>query len=596
MGGWSISRFANDLGRRIYTPIIIPIIIGVFLYWKTIKKEAYIMKGIKRKSIALMATLVMLMTSVLSVSAAVSDTALDAVIQDAASYMSKTVVSPQVGSVGGEWAVIALARSSYEMPSQYYEKYYERVKDHVKTHSGDLHDKKYTEYSRIALALTAIGKDPTDVAGYNLLTALGDYDKTTWQGLNGPVWALIALDSGNYPMPQNPEASTQATRQMYVDRILECQLPDGGWSLLGGTPSAPAGERSDPDITGMVLQALASYQDNPQVKKATGQALEAMSQVQNEKGGFSNNGQENSESLVQMIVGLSELGLSLEDERFIKNGHTLLDNLMTYYKKGNGFSHTLAEGGSNQMATEQGLYGAVAAERMRSGKNSLYRMNDTQKVVQGEMVDQSAEIGLPGKHKDIKLIPVTVAGRSFDDIASNKHKEAIEALASRQIINGKSATIYDPLGAVTRAEFATIIVNSLGLKPASNSQFKDVPESIWYAPYVGAASQYGLVAGVSETTFNPKGTITKQEAAVMITRAAALSGLDTGVDELTTRDVLAQFTDYVTSAPWARPSLAFAYAEDILDQADIDIKPKAPMNRGEIAQMVFNMLGIANLL
>lgn len=94
------------------------------------------------------------------------------------------------------------------------------------------------------------------MAGYDLTKALGDYDKTIWQGLNGPIWALIALDSRDYPMPVNPEAKTQATRQMYIDRILECQLPDGGWSLFGGTEAAGSGDGvSDPDITGMALQA-----------------------------------------------------------------------------------------------------------------------------------------------------------------------------------------------------------------------------------------------------------------------------------------------------------------------------------------------------
>ena len=189
------------------------------------------MKNFKRRSIVLMVTMAMLLSSVISVSAAVGDTLLDDVIKDTASYMYKTVAKPQVGSVGGEWAVIGLARSEYDVPKQYYDRYYKTVEDYVATKNGNLHDKKYTEYSRVTVALTSIGKDPTNVAGYNLLTPLGDYDKTIWQGLNGPIWALIALDSDNYDMPQNLKATTQATRDMYIDRILECQLPDGGWSL-----------------------------------------------------------------------------------------------------------------------------------------------------------------------------------------------------------------------------------------------------------------------------------------------------------------------------------------------------------------------------
>ena len=157
-------------------------------------------------------------------------------------------------------------------------------------------------------------------------------------------------------MPVNPEAETQATRQMYIDRILECQLPDGGWSLFGGTDAAGSGDGvSDPDITGMALQALAKYQDQPAVAEATEEALVCMSEKQSADGGFASWGTANSESVVQMIVALCELGISLDDPRFVKNGNTMLDNLMTFYLPGEGFLHTQNGSGSNQMATEQGF-------------------------------------------------------------------------------------------------------------------------------------------------------------------------------------------------------------------------------------------------
>ena len=135
-------------------------------------------------------------------------------VQGSAAYMVSAVKAPEVGSIGGEWAIIGLARSGYSVPNNYYEDYYARVEKYVKNCSGVLHDRKYTEYSRVILALTAIGKDPSNVAGYNLLTPLGDFEKTIWQGLNGPIWALIALDSGNYDIPKNTAAKTQAPRQL----------------------------------------------------------------------------------------------------------------------------------------------------------------------------------------------------------------------------------------------------------------------------------------------------------------------------------------------------------------------------------------------
>src|SRR5699024_4567718 len=113
--------------------------------------------------------------------AAAADASLDDDVNGSAAYMLKTVANPQVGSIGGEWAVIGLARSGYDVPQSYWDNYYATVEEYVKACDGNLHDKKYTEYSRLIVALTAIGADPTDVAGYNLLTALGDYDKTIWQ-------------------------------------------------------------------------------------------------------------------------------------------------------------------------------------------------------------------------------------------------------------------------------------------------------------------------------------------------------------------------------------------------------------------------------
>ena len=210
-----------------------------------------------KKSACVLLCLLLLSGNLMTASAAVTPAELDAAVADTAAYVYDIVDNPQVGSVGGEWAIIGLARSGYELPDEYYQDYYSTVEAYVKACDGVLHTKKYTEYSRVILALTAIGKDPSDVAGYNLLTPLGDYDKTIWQGLNGPVFALIALDSGNYDIPQNPDAATQATRALYVEEILSRQLADGGWSLSGTGGSSGA---ADPDITGMALQALAKYQ------------------------------------------------------------------------------------------------------------------------------------------------------------------------------------------------------------------------------------------------------------------------------------------------------------------------------------------------
>lgn len=557
------------------------------------------MKKLRQRGLGLLLAAALLVGLSMPARAAVSDETLASAVTDTAAYLYKTVKNPQVGSIGGEWAVLGLARSGYRVPEAYFQDYYTTVEAYVKACDGVLHTKKYTEYSRVIVALASIGKDARNVAGYDLTKALGNYDRTIWQGLNGPIWALIALDTGNYPMPQNPEAGTQATRQRYIDRILECQLPDGGWSLFGGTAAASSGDGvSDPDITGMALQALAKYQDQSAVAQATKEALDCMAKKQDASGGFGSWGTTNSESCVQMIVALCELGIPLDDARFVKNGKTMLDNLMTFYLPGNGFLHTDSGSGSNLMATEQAFYGLIAAQRARvKGANSLYRMGDALTVAEG--AGRQAGAGLDGKHADVAARPITQMGKTFDDITgANAHANlpAIEALAARSIIDGKGDGLFHPEDSMTRAEFAAIVVRGLGLPPKAGGDFSDVKGGDWFAPYVGTASAYHIIEGVGDGRFNPGGTITKQEAAVMVARAAKLCGMDTELDAGAIRDVLSQFADYLKADKWARAGLAFCYYKQILDDSGLEIQATAPIKRCEIAQMLFHLLGTANLL
>ncbi len=554
----------------------------------------------KRASRSICAVIAVILTlSVFNLSYALNDGKIDEALNETAAYILKTVQKPEVGSIGGEWAIVGLARSGYSVDTSYYQKYYRTVEEYVKACKGILHDKKYTEYSRVILALTAIGKNPADVAGYNLLTPLGDYDKTIWQGLNGPIWALIALDAGSYPMPKNPTAKTQATRDMYVDRILECQLPNGGFSLFGGTSAASAEDmKADPDITGMALQALAKYQYRGDVKTATERAIECLSKMQDAKGGCASWGTSNSESVAQIIVALGELGISPYDERFVKNGYSLIDNLLSYYTQGSGFKHTADGSGVNQMATEQSFYALVSVRRSLGGQKSLYRMSDAISITGGSAGPKQGE-GLEGKNPDVTAKDIVYPDRSFVDIPNESahiNGEAVLLLARRGIIGGYEDGSFRPDNTMTRAEFAAIVVKSLGLKPKASGVFSDVADSSWYASYIDTANSYGIVNGTSPNIFEPEGTITRAEAAVMVSRSAKLCGINTVMDTSSIRDTLAQFDDYLQVPEWAREAMAFCYNSGILDQAGLEIRPSLAIKRGEIAQMLFNMLGKANLL
>ena len=274
--------------------------------------------------------------------------------------------------LGSEWVVLGLARADRTSDidtAAYYKAIVEAVK---KKGSAQLSNTKSTENSRVILALTSLGKDVTDVGGYNLLAPLANLDFVNKQGTNGAIWALTALDSHEYEIPALPEGSqgTQTTRENLIQAILDAQLEDGGFAMSGNS--------ADPDMTAMAIQALANYKaDNEAVAQAIEKAVECLSNLQDENdGGFLGSDGKSSESCAQVIVALTKLGIDPSaDARFVKNGHSVLDALLGFYVEGGGFEH-VAGGGVNGMASEQGYYALASYSRMLADKTSLYDMSD----------------------------------------------------------------------------------------------------------------------------------------------------------------------------------------------------------------------------
>ena len=321
----------------------------------------------KRICAVFMAFVMMLAMTACTGGTGADKASVDSVVDDCAARLLEITSEPVYGSIGGEWVVFGLARWGGEVPEEWYENYYEQLEAYIVSCNGVLDSRKYTEYSRVILALTAMGKDPTNVGGYNLLEPLADFEQTIFQGLNGPLYALLALDSGDYEIPSNTAGTTQATRQMYVDYILSREVADGGWSLAGGT--------AEIDMTAMVLQALAKYQDQNEVKEATERALTVLSQQQNDDGTYTSYDMESSESIAQVIVALTELGISIDDSRFVKNDITLEESLLGFMTEDGQFRHIM-EGEADQMATEQAFYALVSLARVENGKTSVYDMSD----------------------------------------------------------------------------------------------------------------------------------------------------------------------------------------------------------------------------
>lgn len=320
--------------------------------------------------------------------------------QDAA-LLSGTFLQ-KAGTTAGDWYALGLGR--FGLTEEGLTNYLSALTIYVQNHykeSGILDENKATEWHRIALTLLSLGGNPASIAGdsdsdkstINLIAdGTWNYEALTGktldaQGINAWIWALLALDAMDYEIPEGQTLS----RAQILEQIAGAANADGGYSLSGG--------ESDPDVTAMVVQALApyyvdeetGYQETEVAGKTVTQivdnALAYLSASQQPDGDFMAWGDGTSESVSQVIIALTSLGIDpLTDERFIKDGKTLYDGLMKYRQEDGGFAHSVsteATSGSNSMAGGQALCALAALVRQANGYSSLYDCTDPQNAEAG---------------------------------------------------------------------------------------------------------------------------------------------------------------------------------------------------------------------
>lgn len=288
-------------------------------------------------------------------------------VQEAIDLASDYILDKGVTS---EWEAIGIAQAGKEISRNYYHIFKQNVEDQITKalKSGRI---KITDIERLAMASTVIGEDPRNVFGHNLIELiynspdhLSGADTMTFQGNNGPIFALIALDTLNFEVPEN----ARWTRQDLIDELLNNQNEDGSWHLsdLFESPSI--------DITAMAMIALSKYKDQPEVDTALTKTVNYLSSVQTDNGGFDGGsvvGGVTSEAASQAIIGLTAYGIDPTSELFTKDKN-LIEHLLAYQNKDGGFSHTLGDSRSNDMATEQALQGLVAYHYFVTEKGPLY--------------------------------------------------------------------------------------------------------------------------------------------------------------------------------------------------------------------------------
>lgn len=414
----------------------------------------------------------------LVVSAAQSNQQVDTVITDVRTYMLSHDTNPDYSSI---WNVIDMMRCGSLPPDDYQDKFYKNTIQYLKANNWEITKNKYTDYSKLILGMTAIGKNAQNIEGYNLLGYLSDFSKVKKQGFNGPIWALIALKSHpSYQIPNNPDATEQTTEEGLIQYLLSKETSNGGWTLAGTAP--------DTDITGMTIQALSPYYGQRQdVTDAIDRAVGWLSSAQLPSGGYGTMGIETSESVAQVIVALCSIGYDFtEDERFIKNGKNPLDGLFQYYLSEGGFMHVAAGAGNNGggvagtldgLATEQGMYATIAYKRMLNGDSALYDMSDITLSSNG-----------------IGKLPPSETKQEPSTSASTTEKKEQTTQAEQKIKVSKISLDYSQIGLI-KGQKKSLIATVL---PASATNKKVTWKSS--DKKIATVTQSGVVKGIKKGT------------------------------------------------------------------------------------------------
>ncbi len=272
-------------------------------------------------------------------------------------------LSENAGDYSADWYYIALSRCGYNSNK---EKSVAALKTAVEEfYNRGLERVPVTDMQRIAFVLSLLGVNITEVNGHNLLADCtynrAQYRPLDAQGLNSLSFALLLLDSGNYTVPQNAVDS----KANIIDRILSLELESGGFALFG--------KGADIDITSIVLQALAPYKTDERVSPVIERAVKILSERQTDSGSYKSFAAKcSAETTAQAVIALCSLGIDPDgDERFVKNGQSALDGLMTFRLSSGAFSH-FDDGNADNMATYQSLCALVAVKRFAEGRESFY--------------------------------------------------------------------------------------------------------------------------------------------------------------------------------------------------------------------------------
>ncbi|MDA2108842.1 DUF4430 domain-containing protein [Bacillus cereus] len=291
--------------------------------------------------------------------------------------ISKTSDKMIQDGIESDWVAVALSRSGKNVPIEaklnYVKSVTEKVEKRINRFSA-------TDLARTIIMMNAMSADPKNVGGHNLVQKLYESDKVN--SVTGYAFALLAFDTKKYEIP----VESKWNRVALVEALLNNQHTDGGWTY---NSSGSKDSASSVDVTGMVLSALAPYQERSDVKPAIQKAVAYLYNEQLQNGGFSADGQENSNSTAQAIIGLS-LVKDVDQNRL----HKAMQNLLSYQLSNGEFKWLPSDQNGNGMATEQALLALLQFKEM--GK-SIYDWSnvDAGDVIKPKPIEEPEKVVEP---------------------------------------------------------------------------------------------------------------------------------------------------------------------------------------------------------
>ncbi|WP_156574911.1 DUF4430 domain-containing protein [Bacillus luti] len=299
--------------------------------------------------------------------------------------ISKTSEKMLQDGIESDWVALGLARSGKNVPIEAQLNYVKAVTEKVEKRVNRF---TATDLARTIIMMNAMNADPKKVGEHNLVQKLYESDKVN--SVTGYAFALLAFDTKKYEIP----VESKWNRVALVESLLNTQHTDGGWTYDSASSKESA---SSVDVTAMVLSALAPYQERLDVKPAVQKAVAYLYKEQLENGGFSADGQENSNSTAQAIIGLS-LVKDVDQNRL----HKAVQNLLSYQLPNGEFKWLPSDQNGSGMATEQALLALIQFKEL--GK-SIYDWSnvsvteidtkpnvDSEKVVvEKEVIEQPQE-------------------------------------------------------------------------------------------------------------------------------------------------------------------------------------------------------------